>query len=124
MAILEIGSEKQVQPAETSRHDVVDRCSDGMQMTVVVVVVVAVMWKMVEQRADEQTCWGGGVGVGVGVDGGSGAEKLVSSSVVTGPYPRRRVCLAVTVSASSYSLYWRHPQLRTSLHAPIVLFPV
>lgn len=123
MAILEIGSEKQVQPAETSRHDAVDRCSDGMQMTVV---VVAVMWKMVEQRADEQTCWGGGVGVGVGVDvdGGSGAEKLVSSSVVTGPYPRRRVCLAATVSASSYSLYWRHPQLRTSLRAPIVLFPV
>ena len=86
MAILEIGSEKQVQPADTSQHDVVDRCSNGMQMTVV---VVAVMWKMVEQRADEQTCWGGGVGVGVGVGGGgSGAEKLVSSSAVTGSYPR------------------------------------
>ena len=83
MARLEIGSEKQVQPADTSQHDVVDRCSDGMQMTVV---VVAVMWKMVEQRADEQTCWGGG-GVGVG-GGGGGAEKLVSSSAVTGSYPR------------------------------------
>lgn len=113
---LEIGLGKQVQPADTSRHDAVDRCSDGMQM--MVAVAVAVVWKMVEQRADEQTCWGDGV------DGGSGAEKLESSSVVTGSYPRRHVCLAVIASASSYSLYWRHPQLRTSLRTPIILFPV
>lgn len=117
MAILGIGSERQVRPAETSRHDAVDRCSDGMQMTV----VVAVVWKMVEQRADAQTCSGGGdVGVGVG---GSGAVKLELSSAVMGLYPRRHVCLAATVFASSCSLYWRHPQLRTSLCDPIILFP-
>lgn len=81
-------------------------------------VVVAVMWKMVEQRADEQTCWGDGVG------GGSGAEKLELSSIVMELYSQRRVCLTAIVSASSYSLYWRHPQLRTSLRALIILFPV
>lgn len=82
VAISETGSVKQVQPADTSRHDAVDRCSDGMQMTVVV--AVAVVWKMVEERADEQTCW----------DGGSGAEKklLEPASTVPGPYPRRHVC--------------------------------
>ena len=37
-------------------------------------VVVAVVWKMVEQRAYERTCSDGGAGAGVGV-GGSGAEK-------------------------------------------------
>ena len=63
-----IGSERQVRLAETSRHDAADRCSDGMQMTV----VVAVVWKMAEQRAYERTCSDGGAGVGVG---GSGAEK-------------------------------------------------
>lgn len=65
-----IGSERQVRLADTSQHDAADRCSDGMQMTV----VVAVVWKMVEQRAYERTCSDGGAGVGVGV-GGSGAEK-------------------------------------------------
>lgn len=65
MVILGNGSVKQVQPADTSRHDDVVRCPSGMHMTV----VVPVVWKMVEQRADEQTCWGEGVG-----GDGSGAE--------------------------------------------------
>lgn len=86
-------------------------------------VVVAVVWKMVEQRADAQICSGDGGGVGVGVDG-SGAEKLESSSAVMESYSRRRACSAAIVSASSCSLYWRHPQLRTSLRTPIILFPV
>lgn len=93
------GSERRVRPADTSRHDAVDRCSDEMRMTVVVAVV-----RKIVVRADERTCSGGG----------SGAEKAEQSSTVAVPYPRRRVCSAATVSASSCSLYWHHPQLRTS----------
>lgn len=74
----------------TSRHDAVDRCSDGMRM---MTVVVAVVRKIVEQRADERICSDGdGFGGGAGVGGNGGAAELEPSSASTGPYPRRRAC--------------------------------